>query len=366
MHKILLFSILMIMTSCQKDEESYNPYLSSKDTSEPKVNNIYSYNNKKYKENDFPKSIKFAKYRASMKSYVELSNSIQEFYVRVDYMKERQMSDFYGRKGIVPSLSEIFKEDFNDEGVKAYYKKNKTLLSDIFPKEDKYWFDKVRYKYKVEYITQKFLDRLKELRDSKKLQVNVLPPSIYDVGIDFDKFPRIGKKKAKFELIAVTNYFCEDCRIINKEITQLFKEFGKDLSYIHVGHTYNLGDVSADTILAGRCVTEQEKNKYWKFHKFMFDNEEYRDIKIFDKKRMKSVLASVVKEISLDKKTFYECMSNKENIYNVSDSILFFRDLNVKQIPSFYLNGRLISYQEVGSLIIAFREMKDRLKRLGK
>ncbi|OUR93620.1 hypothetical protein A9Q84_19315 [Halobacteriovorax marinus] len=364
MSKVLMIFVLLVVSSCKKEESTYNPYKSTSTKATVSNDVLFSYDNKEYKEENLPKAIRFAKYRAEHAQYTEFSNSIRELYVRVSYMQERQMTDYYGRKGVVPSLSELFKADIDDDDVKKYYKDNPQLFKNINPKKDKDWLERVRYTRTIEYITNRYLTKLNEIVDKKKLVINILPPNIKEIGVDFDKFPRIGAKDSKFELIAVTNYFCPECRKVNKDISKLFSEFGKDLSYVHVGHTYNLGDVSMDSILAGKCITKSDPKKFWKYQRFMFENENAKGIKVFDKKKMKKLLSLAVKKLEINKKDFYECMDTKERKYEVSESILFFRDLNIKEIPAYFLNGRHISYREMGSLVFAFREMKSRLERL--
>jgi hypothetical protein len=366
MLKWTLILCLIITVSCKKESEDFNPYTTGVELADEDTAKIlYTYSTKNYTEDDISRELKFSKYRADMLRYNERINSIRAFYIRVEYMKEKGMSDYYGRKGIVPTLATIFKEDFEDRDIKKFYEKHKnTRFKDLDTKNNQNWLAEVRYHKMVDHITEMYLKKLNELTDSKKLQVNLLPPDIRKTGIDFDQFPRIGNKDSKYELIAVTNYFCEECRSGNKEIARLFKDYGKEFSYVHVGHTYRPGDVSMDTIVAGRCITKMDKTKYWKFQNYMFSNESFRKIKLSDKKKMRSVLSDAVTHLKLNKKEFFECMGDKDNTFDVSDSILFFRDLNISQVPAYFLNGRQLSYREFNSLIYAFREMDDRLKRL--
>jgi len=360
MFKRLLLISLILVSSCKKEESSYNPYLSGKGESK-KVSGLYTFENKKFNLDELPQQLNFAKYRAEEKRYMELLHSIRELYVRKSLMKDRGMSDF-DSKGGVATLSQIFKNDFQEKDVKKYFEENRKQFPKIDPKKDKSWLGKVRYIQMVDHITKNYMRKLREITDKKELLFHFLPPNIKETGINFDKYPRIGSKDSKLELIAVTNYFCEECRRVNGEVSKIFKNYGEQLSYIHVGHVFNLTDVSMDSIIAGNCIYKLSPKKFWEFQKLMYEKDEIKDVKIFDNKKMRLLLDGIISKISIDKKNFYKCMSDKENRYKASDSITFFRNLDIKEIPTYFLNGRKISYLEMNSLVSAFEEMKKRIE----
>jgi len=358
MRRALLLLSMVFLYACNKTED-YNPYL--KDDKKGVARPIYSYKNVSVYEKDMPLDLRIAEYRAEILKYNELVNSIHSYYVRKDLMKDRGMSDFYGREGVVAEITDIFKEDFDEKSTREYYEKNKGKFNNLDPKNDSDWLNKVKYFQLVDHITVNYMRKLKELSDRGELIVNLLPPDVRKTGIDFSKYPQVGSKDGKYQLFGVTNYFCPDCRKANAELTDLFKVYGKELNYVHIGHTFNVNDVGMDSIIAGNCVHKVDSSLYWKFQDEMFTNPAYSDIRIFDNVKLKKNLEKSIAKIGLDKKKFFECMLDKDIRYSASDSLKFFQKLNVSRTPVFFLNGRELNYLDLKSLKSAFELMRKKL-----
>ncbi len=363
MKVLLVFFLMGLLQSCSKSEK-FNPYIT--DNSDHLEKPLYIFKNKDFFYKELPKDLRIAEFRAETLKYSEMVNSVRSYYVRKALMEERGMSDYYGRDGIVAEFVEIFKEDFDEKSTREFYEKNKSQFEGLDLKKDKQWLEKVKYGQLVDHITKNFIRKSKELADRGDLIINFLPPDIKKTGIDFSKYPSVGNPKAPYHLMAVTNYFCENCRTANKEVNELFKIYGKDLSYTHVGHAFNINDVSMDSILLGNCVSKIDSSLYWKFHNELFSSKEYSDIKLFDNLKFKKRVTSTLKKLNIDTEKVFNCISEKENRYEASNSLKFFKNLSLVKVPTFYLNGRVISIEEFNSLVTGFTDMKRRIDNLHK
>lgn len=357
--KILVLVVFTLcLASCDKSDD-FNPYLDNDSSKEEKP--VYSYLNVDTFQKDLPREILFGMYRADQAKYSETINSIRAYYVRKSLMKDRGMKDFHGREGVVAELLDIFKEDFDEKSTREYYEKNKDQFVGLDPKNDKDWLEKVKYSQLVNHITRNFIRKSKELADRGELVINILPPDIRTTGIDFSKYPSVGDKRARYKLFAVTNYFCDNCRLANNEVNDLFKIYGKDLQYTHIGHSFNVNDVSMDSILIGNCVAKESSELYWKFHSEVYNNSDFSNIKIFDNAKFKKRVGHLLDKIGANKKEVFKCMLDKDVRYAASDSLKFFKKLDITKVPTFFLNGRELTLEEFNSLKTGFDEMKRRL-----
>ncbi|MBK24103.1 MAG: hypothetical protein CME70_08900 [Halobacteriovorax sp.] len=357
----LLFIGLLIFTSCKK-EEDFNPYL-SKGTKVAEVKTpkyLYKLDGNEVGGDEIPIELRIKKYNQDLKHYYKYYNAVESYAVRMNLKKERGMNDVVSGRDLAPTLTEIYENDISDKDVEEYVKKNESRFSDPkATKEQK--AAAAKYELLIEHITPIYLKKRKQLYESDKLHVNILPPDIRKTGIFFGGYPKLGKPENKLELLVITNYLCKDCREYNEQITKLYEKYGDKLTYIHAYHAFRPGSTSHDTILAGHCINLIDKKKYWFYHKKMYEDPIIGELTTQDRKKFKGILNSYLSELKMDEKRVFTCMADKENERIINDKILEFGDAGIKVLPMFYLNGRQLILLEKEGLEAAFKNMAKTL-----
>jgi protein-disulfide isomerase len=95
-----------------------------------------------------------------------------------------------------------------------------------------------------------------------------------------------------------------------------------------------LGDESQWAAEAAECAGDQ--NAYWEFHDYLFSHQNGENQGTFSKDNLKKFAA----DMSLDTKTFKDCLDTGKYTQFVKDQTNFARNLGVQSTPTFILNGR--------------------------
>lgn len=353
MAKFLALSFLLLFTACKKEEE-YNPFSGEAEKKSSIL--LFKIDGKEITQENMPQELRIAQYRIDMENYLKTYNSWESFAIRMALQKDKGWSD-PSNSGAVPSLNQFVEDSIDKKEVEATYKKLKPQF-DAAKKEEKMAKAEIKYNMLVNKVTPMYIEQRKKLYTDDRIHVNLLPPDIRKTRIPFVMFPRLGDIKKPLELMAITNYNCKRCRSFNKQIQKLYKNYGNSLSYVHINHAFRPKSVNFDLLLAAQCMHIGEKSKYWKFHEMVFAEKSFGNYKIEKREESRKKLGQILDGLGVPSKRIFECMSNDQNKKIMSKSILRFRDVGIKELPVFYLNGRqLILVQEEDGLEPAFKNM---------
>lgn len=356
----LFLVLVLIFSSCKKEEGNYNPFL-DKEKEVSRDSYVFKYEGQEFNETSLPKELRVARYRLELDHYLKMYNAVEAYSVRVHLQAKKGYTDFYGRRDQVPSLLKFYEEAITDKKAKEEFKKNKAKYMKPGMTEAQ-GLMQTKYQMTMDIITPEYMNNRFDLYKKGKLHINLLPPDIRETGFLFKDFPRLGERESKYQLIVISNYNCKRCRKFNERIKKLYQKYGSDISYIHVNLSFNPDDTIFDGVLAGHCVGIGEKQKYWQFHKEVYEASELDNLPAIERLKMKNALSKIFQKLKIDEKKIFSCMENLENRKLVTQNILSLKALGVKRTPTFYLNGRqLILLEDGEGLELAFDDMAKSL-----
>ena len=359
--KLLIVIILSLFISTCKKEETFNPYASGGDGQKlSRPSYVFKYDGKEYDKNSIPKEVRRDRYKIDLKRYLSYYNAVESYNIRVAFMEDKGITDMYGSNNVVPSFQKIFEENLNPRIIEEEYKKNRSRYARPGMTEEAIK-GQIKYQLTLEAIEPQYMNKRAELYERNKLHINILPPDIRETGFSFQDNPRLGERDSKFQIIAITNYNCKACRKTNERVNRLFSKYGKDLSYIHVNHTFAPIATTFDAALASHCVGLGHKTKYWHFHKEMYSDPTFDKGDAMKKEEYKKSLGRVLDKVSIPSKEVFECMGNMQNKRLISEKMISFKEMGITNVPAYFLNGRQLVLLTDEGLESAFNNMAKSL-----
>lgn len=156
-----------------------------------------------------------------------------------------------------------------------------------------------------------------------------------------------GKDDAKVTVVEFSDFQCPFCAKGKDRVNELKKEYGKKIRFVFKHFPLPMHPDAKPASEASLCVQEQDKDKFWKYHDVLFENQ--RELGA-DK------LKEYAKRVGADVKKFEECVAAKRYEKQVEKNMEEGRKFGVNSTPSFYVNSQPIR----GARDLAeFREIID-------
>ncbi|QRN48585.1 DsbA family protein [Macrococcoides bohemicum] len=157
--------------------------------------------------------------------------------------------------------------------------------------------------------------------------------------IDTKDQPQLGKENAKIKIIEFGDFKCPACRYfetdIKPDIQKKFIDTGKAEMYFI--HSPFHGEESLLGGLAGETVLKQEPEKYWEFHKALFELQPNADQSWLTMNAIKKAANQAgIKDIKKLEKAIEE---NKESS-GVNKDIDLVKKHNISATPTIIVNGK--------------------------
>lgn len=179
----------------------------------------------------------------------------------------------------------------------------------------------------------------------------VLVAQVYDIASnpfkpELDKLkpaiePALGTPGAPVVIVMFSDFQCGYCReeakMIRENLIQAFptqvrlyfKEF--PLGQIH--------DWARPAAVAGRCVDQQDRAKFWSYHDWIFEEQPKMTAAEFGGK-----FAAWARGQGLDGEKLLACQESKATMDEVEKSIAEGKNLGVNSTPTMFINGRRINF----------------------
>lgn len=128
-----------------------------------------------------------------------------------------------------------------------------------------------------------------------------------------DNRPRVGKKDARVQIVAFSDFTCTYCRRAEKTVEQILQEYSGKVSFVFKNMPLEPEGIAGLASQYFVAISQQSEDKAWKFYRLLFDNydklitmgEEYlreaametgADMKKMDSARRQKLVATILKE----------------------------------------------------------------------
>lgn len=160
---------------------------------------------------------------------------------------------------------------------------------------------------------------IKEISNWEELDMtNSLQPYIMDQKINILKF---------------YDYQCAFCRQSQVYINEITNKYPEVVNFIYVHFPLERHEFAFEAALASECARDQ--GRFGLYHALLFENQENLNSTLFSRLAIESEIH--------DLSAFNNCLEQKKAYKKVNEHIEFANKLNINIIPSYVLNGTLIS-----------------------
>ncbi len=125
--------------------------------------------------------------------------------------------------------------------------------------------------------------------------------------------PRVGRKDARVQIVAFSDFTCTYCRRAEKTVEQILQEYAGKVSFVFKNMPLDPEGIAGLASQYFVAISQQSEDKAWKFYRLLFDNydnligrgEEYLreaameigvDMKKMDSARRQKLVATLLKE----------------------------------------------------------------------
>jgi len=164
--------------------------------------------------------------------------------------------------------------------------------------------------------------------------------------------PSMGTVGAPVVLSVYTDYQCPYCREQAKTLrANLMKNFPKEVRlFIHDFPLEQIHPWARPAAIAGRCIYLQGEENYWKYHDWVFDQQQALKAETF-----RGMLMSWAPANGIDSLQLTRCYDNKETDGEVTQDLAGAKKLGINSTPTLYVNGRKlagnVSWEQLKSII---------------
>jgi protein-disulfide isomerase len=180
------------------------------------------------------------------------------------------------------------------------------------------------------------------------VEVYFAKPQMERVQIDVGDAPILGKKDAKVQIVAFSDFQCPYCSRGAETMHEVVKKYGSKvaLSFKHYPLPFHERAMPASEV--GLCVKANGgDSKFWKFHDIAFKNQDKLD---------NDSLLKYAKEAGADQAKVKECYDKGEFKAKIQQDMEYGNKVGVRSTPTFFVNGQMVA----GALPIEqFSEMID-------
>lgn len=157
----------------------------------------------------------------------------------------------------------------------------------------------------------------------------------------------MGNPDAKVKVIEFADFQCPYCQRYYKQIEPTIVREFIDTNLIY--YTYSpmsfLGQESIDAAEAAYCANDQ--GKFWEYRSFLYENLQGENVGSFSEEN----LVKFAENLSLDISQFTDCLTSGQHSADVSNSLDYARKNGITRTPSFLVNEKYTSANELEQTI---------------
>jgi protein-disulfide isomerase len=155
-----------------------------------------------------------------------------------------------------------------------------------------------------------------------------------------DLQPSFGEAGAPVVLVAFADFECPYCKeeasILRNNVLKAFP--GKVRIYFKDFPLENIHPWAKPAAIAGKCVFRQNAESFWKFHDWIYDNQQQ-----VKPDTLNAMVLDWAGKNGVDALQLGRCMDSKATESEVAKSQAEGRDLGIAGTPTLFLNGRMLT-----------------------
>lgn len=173
-----------------------------------------------------------------------------------------------------------------------------------------------------------------------------------------------GNKDAKVVLIEYGDFQCPGCGSVHPRVKTVTEKYKGDLAFVF--RNFPLTTIHANARAAAAAVeTAGLMGKYWEMHNLVYESQdEWSESNASERA---DLFANYAQQVGLDKKEFTKKLSAATSQVNkkINFDQAIGKKINVDATPTFYLNGKELSSDKIGTEADFTKTIENALKDAG-
>ena len=153
--------------------------------------------------------------------------------------------------------------------------------------------------------------------------------------INLQNAPVKGSETAKVTIIEYTDFQCPFCSKAHNTVEQLLKDYDGKVKVAYKALPLNIHNWAEDSAVAAACVNEQNKQVFWIYANYFFQNQS-----TLTKENLSQKIFELAKTNGLDEAALKTCIDSKKTLPQVQADMKEAQALGFQSTPSFVVNGR--------------------------
>lgn len=148
------------------------------------------------------------------------------------------------------------------------------------------------------------------------------------VEVKIGKTPIHGKKKAKYTIIAFSDFQCPFCSRGNETVKQLLEKYGDDINYVFKHFPLSFHPEAAPAAKA--CWAAGKQDKFYEYHDLLFENQA---------KLGEELYIQLAEELDLNIEKFNKDRKSDDAEKAIKEDMEQGQAIGIRGTPGFILNG---------------------------
>jgi protein-disulfide isomerase len=153
--------------------------------------------------------------------------------------------------------------------------------------------------------------------------------------INLSNAPVKGAPDAKVTIVEYTDFQCPYCSRAHVTVEQLLKDYDGRIKVAYKALPLNIHNWAEDSAVAAACVNDQNKEVFWKYASYFFQNQT-----TLTKDNLNAKIFEMAKTNGLDEAELKTCIDSKKTLPQVQADVKEAQALGFQSTPSFVVNGR--------------------------
>jgi protein-disulfide isomerase len=176
---------------------------------------------------------------------------------------------------------------------------------------------------------------LAKLTKKAPVEVYFKKPTMKRVQIELGDAPVLGKKDAKVQIIAFSDFQCPYCSRGAETMHQVLKKYGSKVSYAFKNYPLPFHERAQPAAEMAMCVRKVGGDAdFWKFHDLAFKNQDKLD---------NDNLVKFAKEAGANEAKAKECYDKGEFKEQIKKDSEYGNKVGVRSTPTFFINGQMVA-----------------------
>lgn len=147
---------------------------------------------------------------------------------------------------------------------------------------------------------------------------------------------RIGPKDAPVQIVEFFDYQCPYCKSVQPVVKAIHKKYPKKVAIIHENFPLKIHQNAFEAAIAAECARRQKSTSFMAYHDSLFAHQ--------DNLGQDDFYQTIAVKVGIsDIAAFEQCLDNKATESIVKRGIQLADSLNIHAIPTFLINGTLVS-----------------------